>query len=222
MYLILDESGTHDCRHLVIGGAYMQRSKPLANKVKRISLRIKERHPKYAKCREVKAREFAIRKQFIDGVVGIPGLEVRYIVADRVWVFERLRENQNIFMNYLMGFLVRPIAKELSARNEPLHVLFDNRSIKTGAIFCMEGYLRTRIYGDWKCDLDFSLSYLESSNSYEIQGAHYIANAIWNYYERNDSRLYQSLRPIITHAEMFPRGHFGQEPASLQIASTML
>ena len=222
MHLVLDESGTHDCRYLVIGGAYMQRSKPLANKIKRISLKVKKSHPQYSKCREVKAAEFEIRKQFIDGIAGIPGLEVRYIVADRRWVFERLNERENIFINYLMGILVGPIAKQLSAKKEPLHILFDNRSIKVGALFCMEDYLKTKIYGDWRCNIDFSLQYLESSNSYAIQGAHYVANALWLYYEGHEKRLYQRLEPKITHAELFPRGYFGQDSASSQIASTML
>ncbi len=85
-------------------------------------------------------------------------MEVRYIVADRRWVFERLNERENIFINYLMGILVRPIAKQLSAKKEPLHILFDNRSIKVGALFCMEDYLKTKIYGDWRCNIDFRCS----------------------------------------------------------------
>ena len=42
------------------------------------------------------------------------------------------------------------------------------------------------------------------------------------YYEGHEKRLYQRLEPKITHAELFPRGYFGQDSASSQIASTML
>jgi len=220
MYLILDEAGTHDCRYLVIAGALSQNYKPLYNKIKNISLNIKKTNSHFMDSQEVKSYQFPIKKKFVQGILTVEDLNIIYIVADKIWVYERLRENQNVFINYLMGILLLPIAKQIS-ETEHLYIWFDSRSVKTGAL-CMDEYLATKIYGDWNCKFSFSLDYQESHHSFSIQGAHYISNAIWMKYEREKTDLYDILRPKINCIKHFPNANFGKEPASLQIASSML
>lgn len=210
MYLILDESGTHDCRYMVIGGMYVHSTKPIKNKVKKTSLKIKKKHPVFASEREIKSSNFLIKKQFVEGLAEIENVEFRYIVADNDWIYGRLKENQNIMINYLMGFLIRPIVRALDGTGEELKILFDNRSLKTGAKFCMEEYLKIKSYGDFKCDTRISVQFLESESNYVIQGAHYVANAFWMYHESGDSRLYDILNPKIEFCTKFPRKDFGK------------
>ena len=130
MHLILDESGTHDCRYLVIAGAYMKSPKPLMNKMKKLSLKVKKTWPKYSRFKEVKSSDPTIKRFFLEGIKTIPGLEVKYIVADKERLSGRLKENPNLFITYLMSFLIKPIAETLFRTQEPLTIWFDNRSIK--------------------------------------------------------------------------------------------
>lgn len=220
MHLILDESGTHDCRYLVIGGAYMKNPKPLMNKMKKLSLKVKRAHPEYAKFKEVKSSKPDIKEFFLKGIKTIPGLEVRYIVADKERIYGRLKDNPNLFITYLMGHLVEPIAKSLAITGEPLTIWFDNRSIKTGSLK-MEEFLKLKLYAEWQCDIDLSVTFYESSNNFAIQGAHYIANGIWVSYERKDGSLLSIIDPIVGFRGYFPPEAFdlaGDTP--LQVAAS--
>lgn len=210
MYLILDELGTHDCRYLVIAGMCVEDPKPVKNKVKKISHKIKKRYPSLVKEKEIKSAEISIKRMFVDGLTAVEDIEFRYVVADKEWIYESLKQNQNILINYLMGFLIKPLVHKLDSTGAGLHILFDNRSLKTGAKFCMEEYLQTKSYGDWRCSTPIDVQYLESSDNYVIQGAHYVANAIWMRYEHDNLPLYKLMTPKIACSEQFPRRDFGK------------
>lgn len=59
--------------------------------------------------------------------------------------------------------------------------------------------------------MDVNVAYFESQNSYSIQAADFIANAVNTKYEYNYNYFYNIIKHRIVQSERFPRRYFGTD-----------
>lgn len=215
MYLVLDEAGTHQCKYLVIGGYILDRPKPVENLIKKVNLHIGKIYPKYARLKEIKPTEENIKKEFLTRLAAVNGIQMRYVVADKDWVKPHMLKDENCLINYLLTFIIKPIAIECSITGQSLNIWLDNRTIKTESRNSFADYIKIKIQYAWDINIQINVLYKESIGSVAVQGAHHIVNAIWHRYEYGNQTLYDTIgAKVVQHVE-FPKDKFGLSKTSL-------
>lgn len=223
-FLYFDESGNLGAkgRYFVIACIITENPKSLENKMKKVLLYIKKNYKNLNwNGYELKANSC---KPYIKEIIYKSMIEkdikIAYIVADKYWVLNKLKEDKNCLYNYLLNILLCDFKKEF--KNNRVNLMLDNKTIKVQSINSFEDYIKIRLNYDLKLNVDINVKYMDSSgkNSYNIQAVDYIANAIWAYYEHGYTRYYNIFKNKVSRKELFPRSKFGQDPIALQEAST--
>ncbi len=212
MWVYLDESGNlgQKDRYFVIASVAVDNPKPLKNLMKKLDLKTRTAFPEFQNSKEIKAsdaypsiKEFYLRKMVSQDI------EIRYIVVDKNHLDPRLIARKNVCYNYLLQFLIDPLARK--QRNGSLSIILDNRNTAVGSLNSFEEYIYIKVNAEWSCNVDLSIKYVESHTLYNIQAADFIANAIWPRYEyTNQDFFYKILEPKIIYRELFPKYKFGR------------
>jgi hypothetical protein len=210
LILNFDESGNlgKSGRYFTIACVGSTDMKPLANVVKKASLKTKQTFPKYSDFTEIKAKDSYpfIKDYFLNKIVS-KDIDIRYIVADLNHVKKSLIDDENLLYNYMLQFLIVPVAMRKDINRLVLNL--DKRSVKVGSINSFADYIRIELNYRLGLNIEVEVNYFESQNSYAIQAADFVANAINSKYEYNYNYFYDILRPKIVHSELFPRRLFG-------------
>ena len=212
IYLYLDESGNFGSagRYFTIAAIETNNPKPLQNVMKKTVLKAKQKFPKYEKVKEIKASHSSpiVKEYFLRKIVSNTNLCIRYIVADKYHVKEELLDNENLLYNYLLKYLIVPVVK----KNKPSRLLItlDKRSIKMKSSNSFEDYINLILRFEMGLDIDISVNYLESQNSYLIQAADFVSNAIYTRYEYNYNFFMNILMPKIVEQQHYPHRCFGK------------
>lgn len=210
--LNLDESGNmgRQGRFFTIACIETFNTKPLRNVMKKAVLKTKKEFPEFLNCNEIKASDSSpIIKEYFLRKIATKDVNVRYIVADLPHVKKSLIDDENLLYNFMLKFLVLPIAKQDNL--DCIEINLDKRTIKVKSTNSFEDYIKIKINYELGLDIDINVKYVESHNSYAIQAADFIANTINNYYESGNNNLYNVIKPIICHREQFPVSMFGKE-----------
>lgn len=134
---------------------------------------------------------------------------IDYITADLKHIQTRLLDNQNIFYNYLLSFLIIPVISNNSDVTL-LDISLDNRSIKVGSENTFEDYIKSKIWIESdRPDVDVRVHYVNSEHSYEIQAADFVANILNGFYENSEDNLVKYIRPSLEIRQRFPYQRFG-------------
>jgi hypothetical protein len=210
--LNFDESGNlgKQGRFFTIACVEMSNTKPLSNVMKKAALKTKMTFPEFSESKEIKASDsYPPIKDYFLRKIASKDLFVRYIVADLHHVKKQLLADENLLYNYMLKFIIEPVAVKKGLKH--LVINLDKRTIKVESTNSFENYIKIRINYELNLDLTIEVNYVESQNSYPIQAADFIANAINSYYEYGNSYNYDIISNKIVQKELFPRKYFGQK-----------
>ena len=212
IYLYLDESGNlgSSGRYFVIAGIETTNSKPLNNIIKKSVLKIKHTFERFKASKEIKAsdstpiiKDFMLRK-----IVSKENIHIRYIVADKKHVKRALIEDENLLYNFLLKFLILPIATKSNLKK--LVLILDKRTIKVKSSNSFEDYINILLRYELGLNIQIEVVYMESQNCYSIQAADFVANALYLKYEFQNAYFESIIASKIVFSDHFPRGVFAK------------
>lgn len=219
-YLYFDESGNlgKKERYFVIACIITKYPKALSNKMKKMLLTIKKKYGQQNfNGYELKANACNSHiKQIIYEGIHSKDISIAYIVADKIWVEDRLKKDKNCLYNYLLRILLDNFKSIF--RNNKVHFILDNKTVKVKSINSFSDYINIHINYELKLNTDISVVYLDSSskNAYNVQAVDYVANAIFAKYEYNYNNYYDIFKDKIYCNELFPVHKFGKETLALK------
>ena len=214
MILNFDESGNFGKRgrYFTIACVATENTKPLSNVMKKAVLKTKNTFPEFANHSEVKASDaYPPIKDYFLRKIASKDVSIRYIVADLHHVKKQLLEDENLLYNFMLKFVIEPVAMKKGLKH--LVINLDKRSIKVKSTNSFEGYIKIRLNYELNLDINIEVKYVESHNSYAIQAADFIANAVNARYEygKEHGYYYDLIEDKIVQKELFPRRFFGQK-----------
>lgn len=212
LILNFDESGNlgKKGRYFTIACIEMPYTKPLTNVMKKAVLKTKQNFSDFQNIDEIKASDSnPIIKDYFLRKIASKDLTIRYIVADLHHVKPKLLEDENLLYNFMLKFIIEPVAMKKGLKH--LVINLDKRTIKVESTNSFENYIKIRLNYDLNLDLDIEVNYIESQNSYPIQAADFVANAINSKYEYGHCYNYDLISDKIVQKEQFPRRFFGQQ-----------
>lgn len=210
MILNFDESGNfgRQGRYFVIACVGGENMKSLENAMKKAVLNTKKQFPIYKNKREIKASEAnPVIKDYFLRRIASKELDIRYVVADLHHCKQKLLNDENILYNFLLHFLIVPVAKKSEVKELTLNL--DKRTIKVQSGNSFEHYIKGKLILELDLDIDIHVNYIESHNYYPIQAADFIANAVYAKYERGCIDYYNLIKHKIVQEECFPYRLFG-------------
>lgn len=210
--LNFDESGNlgKKGRYFTIACVEMKTStKSLSNVMKKAVLKTKRTFSNFEKYDEIKASDSypAIKDYFLRKIAS-KDLSIRYIVADLHHVKNNLIQDENLLYNFMLKFIIEKIARNKGLKH--LVINLDKRTIKVESINSFEGYIKIKLNYELNLDVNVEVNYIESQNSYAIQAADFIANAIYSKYEYGNELYYDIIKHKVVQNELFPKRFFGQ------------
>lgn len=108
----------------------------------------------------------------------------------------------------MLKFLIVPVAKKRGLKR--LIIILDKRSIKVKSANSFEDYINIILRFELNLDIEIVVKYLESHNSYAIQAADFIANAVYINYEFENNYFYELIAQKIAFGDRFPNNNFGK------------
>ena len=213
--IIFDESGNlgSSGRYFVIACIDTKEAKSLHNIMKRKLGLAKNKFPQLnIHANEIKAKDAypCVKYHILESIIK-KNLSISYIVIDLNHVEENLLKDKNILYNYIMKLL---IAKLITKENTgtKINVIYDKKTTKVSSINSLKEYIT--IYLNYECryNLDLKIIDLDSDagNAYIVQAADYVANALYTYYEYNNSLYTNLITPKLNIIELFPRKSFSK------------
>ncbi|BDR73313.1 hypothetical protein K144316041_20210 [Clostridium tetani] len=222
-FLYFDESGNlgTDGRYFVIACIITKDNKELENKMKKVLLHIKRNYKDVKWNRhEIKANSCKPKiKRIIYDTIMKKDIQIAYVVADKIWVEDRLKDDKNCLYNYLLRILLENFKKIF--RNNKINLILDNKTIKVKSINSFTDYIRIYMNYELGLNSEISVKYMDSSSkkAYNIQAVDYVANAIFAKYEYGYNDYYDLLKQKICCNELFPRRKFGNPTKNMLEAS---
>lgn len=211
--LNLDESGNLGSggRYFTIACVATTNTKPLRTVMKKSILKVKNKFPEFKDHKELKSSDcYAVIKDYmLRKIASKDNIEVRYIVSDKTHVKKQLLDDENLLYNYMLKFLIVPIARQRNCSE--LEINLDKRSIKVNSINSFEDYIKIHLNFELNLDVKVTVKYVESHNSYAIQAADFVANAVNTKYEYEHCHCYELIAHKIAQSEKFPRSRFGKQ-----------
>ena len=110
------------------------------------------------------------------------------ITVNKSKVFDSLRQDKNIFYNYVLGLLLKP---EI-VQHDAIEIILDKRTIKVSHGESFPDYIKTEIWGQG-LDITISCDFVESTRNKMIWFADWYANFIWRNHEDNENSSYNQL-----------------------------
>ena len=213
--VIFDESGNlgTDGRYFVIACVDTMECKPLHNLMKNKLRQAKKAFPVLqAHTHEIKAAEaYPCVKHHILESIARKNLSVSYIVADIAHIETKLLKNKNILYNFIAKLLIDKIVT-VTDKGSKINILCDNKTTKVASANSFKEYMITHLNYECRYDLDLNIIFMDSNagNSYVIQAADYVANAVYAYYEYGLDLYMNQIEHKIHVADHFPLGKFGK------------
>ncbi|BFH66270.1 hypothetical protein J27TS7_11160 [Paenibacillus dendritiformis] len=210
MNLFFDESGNmgRDGRYFTIACVACKNDKQLNNALSRAELKTKRQFPYFKRFQEVKASDSnPVIKDYYLRKIASKEVEIRYIVADLENVKSRLKEDSNLLYNYMLHFLITPYARIPNVNH--LNIVLDNRTIRVQSVNSFADYIKIKMQYEFQCRYSINVKYMESQNSYGIQAADFIANAVQTKYQYDYGYYYSLFENKVVQRELFPRAYFG-------------
>jgi len=213
--LFFDESGNlgKQGRYFVIACIDTYNPKELHNIMKKKIGQAKEIFPNMKHdTHEVKAsNSYPAVKHHILECITRKDLSISYIVADLNHVYSNLLEDKNLLYNYMCKILIDKVIGD-KFKNKKLNLRLDNKTVKVNSINSFSDYIKVYLNYEKLKNLDLDVKHIDSNSkySYTIQAADYVANAVYSYYEYNNSSYYDIIKNYCNIEEVFPKSKFGQ------------
>lgn len=195
MYIYLDESGdlgfkSVSTKYFTIVFIILDNPKYLKRIVKKVKMKYKI--PISAELKGA-STQYHIKKDLLMKVSKLKGLEIRSITVKKENVESKLRQDENIFYNYMVGLSLIPrILRE--PRNSIVNLIIDRRITSIISGFDLDKYVKYKIWFENKRkDIELFINYEDSHVAYNIQGVDIICNSIYRKYNNNDE-LYSLIK----------------------------
>ena len=93
-----------------------------------------------------------------------------------------------------------------------IHIVYDNHTTKVGSVNSLEEYIKlTLIYSrHLNIDLEFKSMDSDASDAYPVQGADYVANALYSHFEYGNDLYYNRIKDKAYIKMEFPYKLFGK------------
>lgn len=214
--LIFDESGNlgSSGRYFVIACIDTRNYKSLHNIMKK-KLGIAKQLFQELAClhsNEIKAKDAypCIKYHILESIVR-KELSISYIVADLKYVKKNLLDDKNILYNFLMKLLIDRLVSDKD-NNSTLNIICDNHTTKIASGNSFEEYIKLHLIYEKEYELNLNVVYMDSDdrNAYPVQAADYVANALYGWFEHEDTIYYDRFRTKINIASKFPYKNFGK------------
>lgn len=204
MILYLDESGDlgfseGSSSHFVIGFLATDSEVDLKRRVKRIKQRFGLPRHVEAKAADSDAD---FRRAMLQAVRA-SAVEIHVITVYKGQVHKRLRENTNILYNYAAGLLLLPFLKAQAL--DAVTLVVDQRIIRVpGGRLPFDDYIKTELWGTHGTFTDLRIHPMDSRESYGLQAADFVTNALFRARERGDWSLWNIIREkVATSRKLF-------------------
>lgn len=224
-FLYFDESGNLGVqdRYFVIACIITEKPKELENKMKKVLLHIKKTYINTCwNGYELKASSCKPWiKEIIYDAITEKDITISYIVADKMWIDEKLMEDKNCLYNYLISVMLNNYKHIF--RGNKVNLILDNKTVKVRSQNSFEEYIKINMNYVRRLGSTISVRYQDSKskNAYCVQAADYIANAIYSYYEYGYENYYKKIKGKVDKFELFPNAKFGKsDEAKREIAAT--
>jgi len=122
-----------------------------------------------------------------------PSLRIISITAKKEKVLPKLREDCNIFYNYMLGVLLPDTIRH----HDKIKIVLDKRTIKVDHGNNFEAYIKTKCWGELDLAADIDCEYDSSDKNEGIWMADWMANWIWRKYEDNQTTAYNVLHGMM-------------------------
>lgn len=209
VYLNFDESGDLGTAHdyFVIACVETSNPKSIQNKIKKMDLKTKKTFPSYSAVSEIKATDSnGIIKAYYLERLAEKDIKVSYAVAHLPTIKKELVNDENLLYNYLLHFLIVPIAKRSVGKR--LVINLDNRTKKVQSANSFSDYIKIKLMYDLNLDVEIEVHYFDSQNSKLIRAADFFANAIFTKYEWEHDYFYNLFLDNVDNKVLFPRTSF--------------
>lgn len=219
-FLYFDESGNLGVkdRYFVIACILTENPKELENIMKKTLLHIKKTYNNTKwNGHELKANSCKPWvKEIIYKAIGSKNVEIAYIVGDKFWIEERLKNNNNLLYNFMLKILLDNFKNIF--RNNKVNLILDNKTIKVKSFNSFRDYIDIHINYELKLNSEITVEYRESNakNAYNIQAVDYVANAIFAKYEYGYNTYYDMISEKIKKIELYPYRKFGKDKLKIR------
>ena len=194
MLIYLDESGDLGFNFKEGASAFFVISfiamdEPISLKLKRAMKKVKQKH-RIPKKVEIKGNNSspALRLDVLRAISALP-IEIYTIIVDKKKIDKHLRNDTNIFYNYMVNLIVAPYL-EREKINEA-HIIADLRITKTAKGMRFADYLKYKLFFERKLYIELIIEFLDSRKSYGLQAVDFVSYSLFRKYERKDKKYYQ-------------------------------
>ena len=161
---------------------------------------------------EIKATEAhpCVKHHILESIAN-KNLSISYIAADISHIEAHLLKHKNILYNFIVKLLIDKIVTAKD-KGTTINILCDNKTTKVASANSFKEYMITHLNYECGYNLDLNILFKDSNagDSYVIQAADYVANAIYAYYEHGVDLYKNQIDHIINVAARFPIGKFGK------------
>lgn len=212
MILYLDESGDlgfseRSSSHFIIGFLVTETEVILKRQVKRVKERFGIPQGIEAKAAD---SDIHFRRAMLHAI-GRSQVEIHIITVYKTHVHKKLRENTNILYNYAASLLLLPFLKAKAA--EAVTLVVDQRIIRVpGGKLPFDDYIKTELWGTHGVFTDLRIHHVDSRQSYGLQAADFVTNALFRARERGDWSLWNLIRDRVAISRKLFEGEETEQP----------
>ncbi len=194
MLIYLDESGDLGFNFKKGASAFFVISfvamdEPISLELKRVIKKIKQKHriPRKVEVKGNKDRH-ALRLDVLRAISSLP-IEIYSIVVNKKNIDKHLRNDTNIFYNYMVNLIVIPYLERKKV-NEA-HIIADLRITRIAKGLRFDDYLKYKLFFEKKLYIELIVEFLDSRKSLGLQAVDFVSYSLFRKYERKDKRYYQ-------------------------------
>ncbi len=122
-------------------------------------------------------------------------IEIHAIVMNKLNVYERLRSDENILYNYVLGLVLVPCL--VNTGQQKVSIVVDKRIVSVTSGFKLDEYLKYKVWYENLKDVDMSIHHEDSKYTLGIQAVDVISNSIYRKYEIGDETYYNVVKSLI-------------------------
>lgn len=193
MFIYLDESGDLGFREgatnfFVISFITMDNRTSL--QLKRKIKRLKQKY-KVSKGVEIKGNtsSHSLRVDVLRVVSSLP-IEIYSIVVNKQRVNKPLRDDTNIFYNYMVNLIMVPYLER--KKFEGINIIADLRITRVARGMRFADYLKYKLFFENRvCNTKLNIQFLDSLKSNGLQAADFVSYSLFRKYESRDIRYYR-------------------------------
>ena len=164
--------------------------------LKREIIKIKKKY-KIGKGIEIKGNRsnHSLRTDILKSICSLP-IEIYSITTKKQGINKSLREDTNIFYNYMVNLILVPYIEQSKISN--LCLIADLRINKVSKGMRFGNYLKYKIFCENSLyNVKIDIEYLDSFTSYGLQAVDFVAYGLFKNYEHADNGYYKTLEKRI-------------------------